>query len=174
MADFNIKDELLAMELPQRPRSRVIIGKIEGGFKHGEIAFDARLGLEIQSDSDGMVKQMHNKIKDIVDGISHEHNVAMRLNVISTLNAATLKYRHLLVKSAVAVMKRLGITPVSESSESELSIFLANQIPAVTLGLSEGQNIHLSHASMEIGPLFTGIAQVLGVMKAIDEGCCDE
>ncbi|HMA67322.1 MAG TPA: hypothetical protein VKO20_05840 [Desulfosalsimonadaceae bacterium] len=167
-------NEILAMELPQRPRSRVIIGKIDGGFKHGEIAFDARLGLEIQSDSDGMVKQMHNQIKDIVDGISHEHNVAMRLNVISTLNAATLKYRHLLVKSAVAVMKRLGITPVSESSESELSIFLANQIPAVTLGLSEGRNIHLNHASMEIGPLFTGIAQVLGVIKAIDEGCCDE
>jgi hypothetical protein len=167
-------NEILAMNLPQRPRSRVIIGKIEGGFKHGEIAYDARLGLEIQSDSDAMVKQMYNEIKDIVDGTSHEHNVALKLNIISTLNACTLKYRHPLVKSAVAIMKRLGITPVSESSESELSIFLANKIPALTLGLSDGKNIHLDHASMKIEPLFTGIAQVLGVILAIDNGVCDE
>ncbi|MFP4225398.1 MAG: hypothetical protein ACLFRF_01600 [Desulfobacterales bacterium] len=167
-------NEILAMNLPQRPRSRVIIGKIAGGYKHGQIAYDARLGLEIQSDSDAMVKHMYNEIKDIVDGISHEHNVGWKLNIISTLNACTLKYRHPLVKSAVAVMKRLGITPVSESSESELSIFLANKIPALTLGLTDGKNIHLGNASMKIEPMFTGIAQVLGVMLAIDGGVCDE
>ncbi|MBS3757278.1 MAG: hypothetical protein KGY61_01295 [Desulfobacterales bacterium] len=167
-------NEILAMSLPQRPRSRVIIGKIDGGFKHGVIAYDARLGFEIQSDSDPMVKQMYNEIKDIVDGISHEHNVALKLNPISTLNACTLKYRHPLVKSTVAIMKRLGITPVSESSESELSIFLANKIPAVTLGLTDGKNIHLDHASMKIDPVFTGIAQVLGVIMAMDQGVCDE
>ncbi len=167
-------NEILAMNLPQRPRSRVIIGKITGGYKHGQIAYDARLGLEIQSDSDAMVKHMYNEIKDIVDGISHEHNVGLKLNIISTLNACTLKYRHPLVKSAVAVMKRLGITPVSESSESELSIFLANKIPALTLGLTDGKNIHLGNASMKIEPMFTGIAQVLGVILAIDGGVCDE
>jgi len=167
-------NEILAMNLPQRPRSRVIIGKIEGGFKHGEIAYDGRIGMEIQSDSDAMVKQMFTEIKDIVDGTSHEHNVALQLNIISTLNACTLKYRHPLVKSAVAIMKRLGITPVSESSESELSIFLANQIPALTLGLSDGKNIHLGHASMKIEPIFTGITQILGVIRAIDNGVCDE
>jgi acetylornithine deacetylase/succinyl-diaminopimelate desuccinylase-like protein len=167
-------NEILAMQLPQRPRSRVIIGKIDGGFKHGEIAFDARLGFEIQSDSDAMVKQMYNEIKDIVDGISHEHNVALTLNVISTLNACTLKYRHPLVKSAVAIMKRLGVTPISESSESELSIFLSNKIPAITLGLTEGKDMHLGHASMKIEPLFTGLAQILGLIMAIDRGVCDE
>ncbi len=167
-------NEILAMKLPQRPRSRVIIGQIEGGFKHGELAYDARLGFEIQSDSDAMVQQMHREIKDIVDGISHEHNVALTLDIITTLNAATLKYRHPLVKAAVAVMKRLGITPVSASSESELSIFLANNIPAVTVGLTDGKDMHLEYASMKIEPLFTGIAQALGIIMAIDQGVCDE
>lgn len=167
-------NEMLSMELPQRPRSRVIIGKIEGGFKHGEIAYDARLGFEIQSDSDEMVKRMYNEIKDIVDGTSHEHNVDLKLKLITTMNACTLKYRHPLVKSTVSIMKRLGVTPVSASSESELSIFLANKIPAVTLGLTDGKDIHLGHASMKIEPMFTGIAQILGVMTAIDKGVCDE
>jgi acetylornithine deacetylase/succinyl-diaminopimelate desuccinylase-like protein len=167
-------DEILAMELPQRPLSRVIIGKINGGFKHGVIAYDARLGFEIQSDSEEMVRRMHAELKDIVSGIGHENHVSLKLNIISNLTPAKLSYRHPLVKSTVAVMKTLGLHPVTDSSESELSIFLARKIPAVTLGVTEGKNMHKENASMKITPMFTGIAQVLGVLMAIDSGICDE
>jgi len=167
-------DEILAMELPQRPRARVIIGKINGGFKHGVIAYNARLGFEIQSDSKDMVKRMHAEIKDIVTGIAHETHVNLKLNIISNLTPNKLKYTHPLVKSAVSVIKKLGLQPVSDSGESELSIFLAKKIPAVTLGLTEGKNAHLENASMKIKPIFTGIAQIIGVIMAIDSGVCDE
>lgn len=167
-------NEILAMKLPQRPRSRVIIGKISGGLKHGLIAYDALLGLEIQSDSDEMVRKMMDEIQDIIDGISHEHSVELNMDVISNQHAATLKYRHPLVKSAAAIMERLGLKPVSESSESELSIFLSKQIPAVTLGITKGKNAHLENATMKIDAMFTGIAQILGVLMAIDSGVCDE
>lgn len=167
-------DEILAMELPQRPRSRVIIGKINGGFKHGVIAYHARLGFEIQSDSEDMVKRMHSEIEDIVNGIAHENHVSLELNIISNLTPATLRYKHPLVKSTVSIMKALGIQPASDSSESELSIFLGKKIPAITLGVSEGKNVHLKTASMKIKPMFTGIAQIIGVIMAIDSGVCDE
>jgi tripeptide aminopeptidase len=167
-------DEILAMELPQRPRARVIIGKISGGFKHGVIAYHARLGFEIQSDSEDMVKRMHAEIEDIVSGIRHENHVSLDLNIISNLKPATLRYKHPLVKSTVAVMNALGIEPASDSSESELSIFLGKKIPAVTLGVTEGKNVHLENASMKIKPMFTGIAQIIGVIMAIDSGVCDE
>ena len=167
-------DEIMAMELPQRPRARVIIGKINGGFKHGVIAYNARLGFEIQSDSEDMVKRMHAEIEDIVSGIRHENHVSLELNIISNLTPATLRYKHPLVKNTVAIMKALGIEPASDSSESELSIFLGKKIPAVTLGVTEGQNIHLENASIKIKPMFTGIAQIIGVIMAIDSGVCDE
>ncbi|MBC2714713.1 MAG: peptidase dimerization domain-containing protein [Desulfobacteraceae bacterium] len=167
-------DEILAMELPQQPRARVIIGKINGGFKHGVIAYNARLGFEIQSDSNNMVKRMHAEIKDIVNGIAHETHISIKLNIISNLTPTKLKYKHPLVKSAVSVMKKLGLQPASDSSESELSIFLVRKIPAVTLGVTEGTNVHLENASMKIKPMFTGIAQIIGVIMAIDSGVCDE
>ncbi len=167
-------DEILAMELPQRPRARVIIGKINGGFKHGVIAYNARLGFEIQSDSEEMVKRMHSEIEDIVNGIGHENHVNLELNIISNLTPATLRYKHPLVKNTVLIMKALGLQPASDSGESELSIFLARKIPAVTLGVTEGKNIHLESASMKIKPMFTGIAQLIGVIMAIDSGVCDE
>ena len=152
----------------------MIFGKINGGFKHGVIALDARLGLEIQSNSEKMVKRMHDEIKDIIEGIGHEHHVDLKMNIISHLNPATLKYKHPLVKSTVAIMKRLGLTPASHSSESELSVFLTQNIPAVTLGITDGKNVHLEQASMKIDPMFTGIAQIIGAIMAIDSGVCDE
>jgi len=167
-------DEILAMELPLRPRARVIIGKINGGFKHGVIAYNARLGFEIQSDSEDMVRRMHAEIEDIVSGIGHENHINLELNIISNLTPATLRYKHPLVKSTVAIMKTLGLQPASDSSESELSIFLGKKIPAVTLGVTEGKNVHLENATMKINPMFTGIAQILGVIMAIDSGVCDE
>lgn len=167
-------DEILTMELPQRPLSRIIIGKINGGFKHGVIAYDARLGFEIQSDSEEMVNRMHDEINDIVNGIGHENHVSLKLHIISNRVPAKLRYRHPLVKSTVSVMKTLGLQPIADSSESELSIFLAKNIPAVTLGVTEGKNMHRDNASMKIKPMFTGIAQIIGVLMAIDSGVCDE
>ena len=167
-------NEILKLRLPQKPRSRVIIGKTSGGFKHGMIAYDARLGFEIQSNSDKMVKSVFNNIKDIVEGIDHEYEVELKLKTLSNISAARLKFNHPLVKSTVAIMKKLDLTPVSEPCESELSIFLSRKIPAVTLGITRGENYQKINAMAEIEPMFKGIAQIVGVIMAIDNGVCDE
>jgi len=167
-------NQILKLRLPQKPRSRIIVGKSSGGSKHGTVAFNAKLGFEIQSDSDRMVKSIFNDIKDIIDGIGHEYEVDLKLKTISSLNASRLKFNHPLVKNTVEVMKKLGIEPISEPSESELSIFLSKKIPAVTLGITRGENQHQTNATVEIEPIFKGIAQIVGVIQAIDSGVCDE
>ncbi len=167
-------NEILNLRLSQRPRSRIVIGKIAGGANHGKIAYEATLGFEIRSDSYKMVKSIYNSIKDIVDGIGHENEVELNMKTISNLRAARLKFNHPLVKSAAAVMETLGIKPISKSTESALSIFLSRKIPAVTIGITHGENYYTDRATMEIEPMFKGIAQVIGVLKAIDDGVCDE
>ncbi len=167
-------NQILELRLPQRPRSGVIIGKISGGFKHGTIAYNAKLGFEIQSDLNKMVKSIYNDVSDIIDDIRHQYEVELKLKTISNLNSASLKYNHPLVKSAGEIIESLGLKPVSGPSESELSIFLAHKIPAVTLGITRGENIHLENSMMEIEPMYKGIAQIIGVLMAIDRGVCDE
>ena len=167
-------NRILELKLPQRPRSRVIFGKISGGFKHGIIAYDATLGLEIQSDSDKMVKSIYRDISDIAEGTGHEYGVDMQLKTISNVNAVKLNYNHPLVKTASKIINMLDIKPVSDHSESELSIFLSKNIPAVTLGISHGANYHLDNATVEIEPIFKGAAQLVAMIMAIDNGVCDE
>jgi metal-dependent amidase/aminoacylase/carboxypeptidase family protein len=91
-----------------KPRSKIILGTIQGGFKHGQIAHDARLGFEIRSDADEMVKTIYADLEDIVAGIRHEYEVGLAIETVSNLRAARLKYTHPLVKSTVALMERLG------------------------------------------------------------------
>ncbi|NNF99564.1 MAG: peptidase dimerization domain-containing protein [Desulfobacteraceae bacterium] len=167
-------NEILELRLPQRPRSEIIIGKITGGIKHGVSAQEAKLGFEIRSDSDKMVRMLHNDIKDIIDGISHEYDVDLGLSTVSNVNAARLKFNHPLVKAATQVMETLGLNPVSEPSESELSIFLSRKIPAVTLGVTHGKHYLDQYSTMAIAPAFKGLAQIIGVIMAINNGVCDE
>jgi metal-dependent amidase/aminoacylase/carboxypeptidase family protein len=152
----------------------VVVGKISGGANHGKIAYDATLGFEIRSDSYKMVKSIYNDIRDIVDGIGHENEVDLNIKTISNLKSARLKFNHPLVKSTAAILKSLGIKPTSKSTESALSIFLSRKIPSVTLGITYGEHYYTHKATMEIEPIFKGIAQVVGVIKAIDSGVCDE
>jgi len=167
-------NQVLRLRLPQRPRTRIIFGKMDGGLNYGKIPPNATLGFEIRSDSDRMVRNVFRDIKDIVDGINHEQDVELELKTISNIHAARLNFNHPLVKSTGAVMKTLGLKPVSEPSESELSIFLSRKIPAVTLGITRGRNLFREDATMKINPMFKGIAQVIGVLMAIDKGICDE
>jgi tripeptide aminopeptidase len=167
-------NEIMNLKMSQRPRSRIVIGKIAGGANHGKIAHDANLGFEIRSDSYKMVKSIYADIRDIVEGISHENEVEMNLKTISNLRASRLKFNHPLVKSAAKVLETLGIKPVSKSTESALSIFLSRKIPALTLGITHGENYYMRNATMEIEPMYKGIVQVIGVLKAIDNGVCDE
>jgi acetylornithine deacetylase/succinyl-diaminopimelate desuccinylase-like protein len=169
-----VMNEIMNLKITQRPRSRIVIGKIRGGANHGKIAGEAALGFEIRSDSYKMVKKIFGHFRDIVEGIGHENEVDLNLKTISNLRASRLKYDHPLVKNSAAVLETLGIKPFSKSTESALSIFLSQKIPAVTLGITHGENVYKDKATMEIEPMYKGIAQVIGVLKAIDSGVCDE
>jgi len=166
-------NQIMALRLPLKPRTKIIFGTIQGGLKHGQIAHEATLGLEIRSDADAMVKEIYSDIRDIVAGIRHEYGVELNLERVSNRRAASLKYNHPLVKTVVTIMKKLELEPFSEPSESELSIFLSRNIPAVTLGVTSGEGYQQPDATMRIEPMFKGIAQILGTIMAIDSGVCD-
>ncbi len=165
---------ILNLRLPQKPRTQIVIGRIAGGLDHGKIAYDAKIGFEIQSDSDDMVKELYADIRDIVDGINKAFAVELRLNRISNLNATRLRYNHPLIKCATRILNRLGVEVVSEPSETALSIFLRRQIPAITLGITSGDNFHQEGAMVKIEPMFKGIAQIPALIMAMDNGVCDE
>lgn len=167
-------NQIQALRLPLKPRAKVIIGTIQGGLKHGTTAHKARLGLEIQSDCDKTVSALYADIQHIVRSVGRKNNVHLKMTTISNVRAARLHDNHPLVKSTVTIMEHLGLHPCNEPSESELSIFLSREIPALTLGITHGAGYQQKWAKVRIDPIFKGIAQIMGTILAIDSGVCDE
>jgi len=165
-----IMNRILEIRMPQKPRVEIVFSYIYAGYKYGEDAKDAVFGFEVKSESEEMTKEIYKMIEGITQVVSHKNSAEIELNLISHVRAANMPYQHTLVQNAIKVMENLNITPVFGSSESELSVMLSNDVPAITLGLTHGKNYHQVNAEAKIEPIFTGIAQLIGVITAIDKG----
>jgi acetylornithine deacetylase/succinyl-diaminopimelate desuccinylase-like protein len=166
-------NRLLEIRLPQRPGTNIVLGRMNCGADPGKVPLYGNLGFELRSESDEMVEEVFEKVDDICGNVSHQTGVQLQLKRLNSVKAAKLTYHHPLVQNSMKVMEALDITPRFESSESELSVFLDHNIPAVTLGIAHGENYHKEEEHADIESIFGGIAQVTGVLAAIDQGVCD-
>ncbi|MBI1372742.1 MAG: M20/M25/M40 family metallo-hydrolase [Phycisphaera sp.] len=160
--------------LPQTPRTSIVFGSIHGGTSFNTIATQAALRFEVRSDSSDEVRRVHERIAEIAEEQTAETGANVKLDIVAQREPGGVPFGHPLVKHTRAVMDRLDITPRVSPSTSELAVFIRRNVPAVTLGVSTGRNLHEAEESVEIEPMFTGLAQLVGVVIAIDEGLCDE
>ncbi len=171
----HIMNRVLAIATPSRPYTVIRLGKMRAGVAYDFEPDHAELGLEIVSHDDEMVDRIQEQIEDIVAEMSARHAVNAHLDVFFRTQAGGIPFAHPLVKSVLSVMHALGIDPDQGHSPSELSELVARRIPAVTLGVSRGEkNVKRSPDYVLIDPLLSGVAQLIGVILAADEGVCDE
>jgi hypothetical protein len=70
-------------------------------------------------------------------------------------------------------MSEMGITPKVIPSTGDLNVLIEAGHPGVTLGLTSADNIGEENESIQINPIDAGIAQLITLLQAIDEGHCD-
>ena len=71
------------------------------------------------------------------------------------------------------IMNSLRIQPTVASVVGKLSALLYEDIPSITLGLTEGDHLHDFGESVKIEPIFVGLTQLIGLIRAIDGRLCD-
>ncbi len=169
-----IINQLLNIEIPQRPFTRINIGKLRAGVSYDIEPDHADLGFEVISHSDEMIARLQKRIEDIVNEVSARHAVEAKLDCFFRREAGGIPFSHPLVQAVLGVMQTLGIEPDQGHSPSELSEFIARGIPAVTIGLTTGEKNRKEPDQIMIEPLLTGIAQLIGSLLAIDAGVCEE
>ena len=65
-------------------------------------------------------------------------------------------------------------SPKAQPSSGDLSALADQGISAVTLGLTKADNLQEPDESVQIEPIYSGLAQVIALLEAIDQGVCDE
>jgi len=167
-------NKIIDIRLPKRPRTHIIMGAINAGHSYNTAATKATLQFEVRSETAEIVQQIRDQLEEIVAEVSSRSGMFVKLDIVATRRPGGIKFRHPLSRVTRAIMETMDIEPEIRPSISELSAFISHDIPAITVGISKAEHIHEPNESVLINPMYKGIAQLIGIVKAIDKGYCDE
>lgn len=162
-------NRILEIPRPSRPRTSVVFGSIRGGNTFHQLAREAFLRFEVRSESDQTAGSILDSIRMILEEVRARSGVVIELDEIAGRAHGGIPFSHPLVQSCRSAMSQLNIEPQIGPSMSELAALIAANIPAVTLGLTQVHQVNTLEEEAEIEPIFTGVAQVLGVLLARDQ-----
>ena len=162
------------IRLPKRPRSSIVLGAVEGGKSFHTIARQAVLRFEIRSESAGIVREIRQHMNDIAAEVASKCGAEVKVKAFARRKPGGIAFAHPLSRNVRSIMRALKISPRIAPGMAALSAFTDRQIPAVTIGLTDGEHLHELDETIQINKTFTGIAQLIGILLAIDGGFCDE
>jgi acetylornithine deacetylase/succinyl-diaminopimelate desuccinylase-like protein len=165
-------NRLVRIELPEETHTGLVLGEISGGASYKIPARNAQLLFQLRSDDDETVADLRRQINVILDDEAREKGVSCHLEGIARTRAGGLESDHPLVFLTRRVMTELGIRSRESVYSAIMSAYGEHEIPAVCIGITEGDNINYPDEYVEIEPILTGVAQLIGVLMAIDGGCC--
>jgi di/tripeptidase len=132
------------------------------------------LRFEVRSEEEGRTEWIEEQISEIVEELAAENEISVDLNVVARRKRGGIAFSHPLVKTTRDIIGSLGVEQVIAPSTGELCALIDKGIPGVTVGLSQGEHMHEKNETLRISPIFRGVAQLVGLLRAIDGGLCDE
>ena len=166
--------KILEVPTPRRPRTSIVLGSIEGGTSFNTIATNAVLRFEIRSESKQMVEDIATRMEDIIAAVESQTESDVRLDIFARREPGGISQQHPMARCVKAIMRELEINPRFAPSTSELSAFIDQGIPAVTVGITTAEHLNEPHETVNIERIFDGMAQLVAILLAIDGGYCDE
>jgi hypothetical protein len=164
---------LHTLPMVARHQVKLVLGSMEAGTSFKTPARSARLRFLIQTESDVLLQETERTVAELLDSESMRNDVNLNLEVIARTRAGGLAPDHPLVEAARTAMKNVDIEPQRHIFGSAISSFVEHGIPAITLGISHARNLNQADETVAIAPMIQGLAQLIGVLLAIDGGCCD-
>ncbi|OQY33669.1 MAG: peptidase [Spirochaetaceae bacterium 4572_59] len=167
-------NKILEIPLPRKPKTSIILGSIQGGTSYNTLPTKAILKFEIRSESDEMVTELARKIHSLADEMTSLTGAMVEFREIARRAPGGTQFSHPLNTVSRTILDSLGYKPRSSPSTSELSAFIDKQIPAVTIGITDGEHLGELDEAIRIDPIKKGIAQLIALIEAIDKGYCSE
>ncbi len=170
----DVVNRILEIPIPRRPRTTIVLGAIRGGKSYNVMATQSSLRFEVRSESSEMVQSIKDKIDEIIAHATASHKADFDFTIVSRREPGGIDIGHPLVKSCRGIMEALELQPTIRPSMSEVSELISRGLPSVTLGITEASNLHDLNETIRIKPIYTGLAQLVAVLLAIDGGFCNE
>ncbi|MBF9015601.1 MULTISPECIES: peptidase dimerization domain-containing protein [unclassified Oceanispirochaeta] len=167
-------NKILEIPLPRKPKTSIVLGSIRGGTSYNTIPTKASLKFEVRSESEEMVEDLAVRIRSLADEMTSMTGAMVNFIEMARRRPGGTQFSHSLNKTSRAILERLGVTPRLSPSTSEVSAFIDKNIPAVTIGLTDGEHLGEMDEMIQIEPMKKGIAQLIALLQAVDKGYCNE
>lgn len=160
-------------EVPKSPRTSFNIGVIEGGTSVNTIAEHASLLLDLRSEDADALNTLIARTEELVAAANTIGDAEIMATVVSDRPTGEIPIQHPLVAAASEVLHGFGV-PAEDISyrvgSTDANVPLSRGIPAVTIYMTLGHNVHRldEWLSLEYLPLGMSAAWQL-IQRAIDD-----
>lgn len=145
---------------PAAPRTTYNIGLIAGGTAVNAIAQEARMWLDLRSETRSGVEQIEQQVQSFIRAQAVD-DVTIDVQIVGDRPPGALAAHHPLVQDALAALRLLGVQSTLETGSTDANIPLAAGCPAVTIGITRGGNAHRIDEYIELTPVADGLQQLI-------------
>ncbi len=150
--------------------SSINYAKTFGGTTYNLIPDRAILDVELRSNESRTLDKVFQQIKLAVSHFNQSEGDYIELKQVGLRPYGGIPADHPLVKVFEKVLKNLGIVPRLGGASSDGAISLSMRIPTVTIGLTNGFDLHTEKERVEIDTIFIGIRQAVNAISEINSG----
>ncbi len=162
-----LTSELLDLKPPARPKTTFNIGMIEGGVSINTIAGEAQCLLDMRSENAEALKEFVAHVTDVIKA-HNGREAEISMETIGSRPAGSLPREHDLVKAAERALALAGCAEIAfKSSSTDANVPLAQGIPALSIGMTSGGNMHTKNEYIETASLSMGLEQLVHLVN-----CC--
>ncbi len=162
-----IVTRLLAIQIPEGPRTTMNVGVISGGTSVNTIAAEASLDLDLRSEDVATLDELVNSVEGIFQE-SQSPDVRVSVELIGQRPVGEISQNHPLIALAVQGLEVVGMQPRLNIGSTDANIPLSLGYPAICLGLTTGNGAHTGNEYINLPPLDLGLKQLLLVIKGLD------
>jgi tripeptide aminopeptidase len=151
---------MAGLPIPASPRSSLNVGLISGGTGVNVLAPEARLELDIRSESPEALEGLTRRVQNIVQAANRD-GVTSTMEMIGERPAGQIAQDHPLVKLAEACLAEQGLKASFTSGSTDANVPLSRGYPALVLGVTTGGGAHTVQEYIDIPPIENGMEQLV-------------
>ncbi len=161
----HILEKILALPVPDEYKTTINIGKISGGKSINTIAPWAEFEVDLRSENTTVLQRFSELIMTTVNEM--QPKLSITHEVIGDRPGGFIKDNHPLVHRAVDAYKAYEINARLTSGSTDANIPLSMGLPAICIGLTEGEHSHSLNESIELLPLSKGLSAVVHLLNLL-------
>ncbi|MCC6615000.1 MAG: M20/M25/M40 family metallo-hydrolase [Anaerolineae bacterium] len=151
---------ICSMHPPANPRTTYNIGMIAGGSSINTVAAEARMWLDLRSESRIALEELEQKVRAHIAAV-RSATLRFDVEIVGDRPAGTVAASHELVQDSLTILRLLGVHGALEAGSTDANVPLAAGCPAVTIGVTTGGNAHRLDEYIDLAPVMDGLKQLI-------------